>query len=172
MRVALMGYSRSGKDEVGKLFINNTDNMKRLAFGDGLREHFHGLFGDMPNKPREGYEKFGRVCREIQPNVWIDIAAWHVKQGGSYVITDLRQPSEAKWARSVGFKIIFVDADWEIRRERARAIGDAEFFPINESEAMIDTIEYDHKILNNWTIDEATKQVINIIQKIVGGSHQ
>lgn len=173
MKIALMGYARSGKDTVAQMIRGELNKVWTAAFGDELKVQFHKTFSDIPAdpKPRDGYEKFGQVLREIDPDIWIKPVHGLMKfieanwADRHIVVTDLRQPNEAKWAKENGFTIVYVHASDEIRM--GRAAGDAQWHSINSSEAEIWMIDYDYCIYNEDNERVLLEQVKRMIQGLV-----
>lgn len=165
MKIALVGYSRSGKDSVAEI-INNMTPTIQMAFAGEMKDSFHDMFPHIPRdpKPRMEYEKYGQAMREIYSDVWIDKVAEEVKCYGdnfSIIITDVRKPNEADWCKANGFTIVQVLANEDARRERA--VGETMFVPILPSEMGMWRIAPDHTIINNGTYQEleaATKELI------------
>lgn len=173
MKIALMGYARSGKDTVANMIKEELGKVWTVAFGDELKVQFHKTF-DIPAdpKPRDGYEKFGQALREIDPAIWIKPVQGLVKfieanwRGRHIVITDLRQVNEAKWVKENGFTIVYIHADPHVRQ--ARAVGDKEWHSINSSEAEIWMIDYDYCIWNEADENNLRIQVKNLINDHLG----
>ena len=169
MRIALLGYARSGKDTVCDLIAKNYGGtILQLAFGEALRNSFHSLF-DIPKnpKPRKEYEAYGEAMRRIDEDVWVKKVADAVDFWGDFVvpvITDLRQPNEHKWCKENGFIIVKVEATDSIREERST--NDTTFVPVNYSERNIENLEYDYLITNNGTMDQLEKEILKLLERI------
>ena len=154
-----MAYARSGKDEIYSIIRGTSkEEVGRLAFGDALRGYAHKITDvKLEPKPRWLYEQFGKAMRDIDPDVWVkqlEKTYQLALQEGitSFVITDLRQPNEYKWAKENGFTIVFVECDESIRKERSQ--GDTNWVAINPSETdMADQIP-DFVIWNEGSLDE------------------
>jgi hypothetical protein len=169
MKIALMGYARSGKDSIYSLIQKHKlGYVHRMAFGDALRFKFHRMFMDIPEdpKPREGYEIFGKAMRDIDKDFWVKQLSSLYRsmelQGENIVITDLRQPNEAAWCRANGFKIVYVDADPSLRRERS--ITDSNWKAINESEKHIENMEADYVLFNQGSMEDLENEVIMMLR--------
>lgn len=154
MRIALMGYARSGKDTIAKIMEKHLNGTTvDLAFGDALKFHYHELFTVHDGiKARDGYEKFGQAMRDIDPNVWVNALEKEyntvVDRGfNNIIITDLRQPNEYKWCKENGFTVVKVDAPATIRK--VRAMNDSSFNAVNYSEMFIKDLKADYEILND-----------------------
>jgi dephospho-CoA kinase len=182
VKIALTGKLRSGKDTAANhIYIRHSFN--RVAFGDALKKNAHATFPWVSefSKPRELYQQFGQLMRQIEPDVWIKHAERAVKGAidanvnigagkVGVVITDLRQPNEYEWARENGFTIIRVTAPDEDRLWRAKLAGDdfTEADLEHETESHIDGFSVDYTVENNGTIDGLKAQVDAIIAKING----
>lgn len=175
MRIALLGYARSGKGEVAKLIsqwlVLNGDGMARtLSFGEELKKRFHEAFPEIPKepKPRLGYEKFAKLARDFDEDFWVKCLDWKHKLLGeiydNFTIDDLRQSNEAEWCRTNGFHIVYVQADPHLRKERSA--NDTEWVAINESEKEIGIIGEDYVIVNSGSMEELAQEVYNIMEEI------
>lgn len=175
MKLALMGYARSGKDSVAEIIENEMFPVEKFAFGTELKRMFHEAFPNIPlnPKPRRGYEIFGKAMRDIDKNVWVNKVSKRVNYYEKYspdcnfIITDLRQPNEADWCRDNGFYVIYVHAAEDLRRERSQ--GDSEFIAVNESESEIWMIDSDFTIYNNGSLtglEQSVKEVLNSIRQL------
>lgn len=178
MKIALMGYARSGKDEIcsilrGYFKETNRGDVVQLAFGNALRKYAHELT-DVPTepKPRWLYEQFGKAMRDIDPDVWVkqvDKNYQSALRNGfeHFVITDLRQPNEYQWAKDNGFIIVYVDAKEEIRKERSK--GDSNWVAVNPSETEIANLEWKISIVNNGKKESLEKCVEAVVKTVEGG---
>jgi dephospho-CoA kinase len=126
------------------------------------------MFPNIPwnPKPRMEYERFGKAMRDIDENVWINKVARNVDQNAKYsiIITDVRQPNEAKWCKENGFTLIYVNASDYVRRERAN--NETTFLPVLPSESEMWTIDSDYTIDNSGTREELEAQVATLLQKL------
>src|SRR5690625_553508 len=133
VRIALTGRMRSGKTTVANI-LSVEYGFHELAFGDALKRHADELFEGssvypdeyvdisevrghevdpfrIKRKNRRLYQDFGQAIRQLDADVWIR----QVEQSLAvlenfvsikrFVISDLRQPNEYKWARANGFII-------------------------------------------------------------------
>jgi dephospho-CoA kinase len=175
MKIALLGYARSGKDTVAGIISKNAKNPTvQLAFGTRLKSLFHETFPDVPMvpKPRNGYERFGKAMRDIDKEVWINHVAKMLEKCEAYevdfncIITDVRQLNEVEWCKANGFHLIYVNSWDRLRRERSE--GDSEFNEVNESERELWVINSDYVIFNNGTLADLEAQVVEILDEIGG----
>lgn len=175
MKVALMGYARSGKDTFGNLLKHHNVNKttRNIAFGDELRYKMSELFPDLPTnpKPRRELELFAKACRSIDEDVWVKALArryGRLLEAGveDFIITDMRQPNEAKWATQNGFVIVKVESDMRFRSERST--GDTVFSAVNESEKYLHTIYPDWVIRNDGDLEELEMEAVNLLKILEG----
>jgi dephospho-CoA kinase len=79
--------------------------------------------------------------------------------------TDVRQPNEVNALREKGFVIIKVEADEEIRLERARVKDD--YFTLedlnHETETAVDTLDVDFTLFNNLGFEDLYQTVDFIV---------
>ncbi|SEN21108.1 hypothetical protein [Paenibacillus sp. OV219] len=176
MKIALVGYARSGKDTVASIIQELCPPIVTLSFADEMKNMFHDTFPNVPRipKPRDGYEKFGMSMREIDENVWINKLAksfsmWECS-GAGIIITDVRMPNEAQWCRENGFAIVCVSTKDEVRRDRA-AEGET-FHKVNTSEQELWQIDWDYIIGNSGTREELEINVARFINCLVNGTPQ
>ncbi|KRE33459.1 AAA family ATPase [Paenibacillus sp. Soil724D2] len=173
MKIALMGYARSGKDTVAELIGRKVSKINPLAFGTALKMMYHETFPLIPflPKPRKGYERFGEAMRSFDENVWVrklenryKLLQYLSENNGNFIITDLRQPNEAAWCKANGFTIVYVHAHEEDRK--ARAAEDSEFMYVNPSEEQIWMINRDYTIYNIGTEAELEHEVKLLLQQM------
>ena len=168
MIIALSGKKGSGKDTIGKYFINK--GFKRIAFADALKDICKIMFnlsdeqlnGDLKesidiryNKtPREILQYIGSLMRDnldnliqnMGKNIWINIVNnLIINNGYNYVITDLRYQNEYEFINNLklkGFNIKFINV-----------IRDNISTNYNNHESEKDILPCDYTIYNNDTID-------------------
>lgn len=166
--IGLIGKMRAGKDTVAELLAQEYRGFfQRVAYGDALKEHYHAIFGYSEGKDRKGYQTFGQDCRKIDLNIWMKHAAVTIDRiriadpAANVVVTDVRQPNEAKQLREMGAFLIRVNARDEVRLERMRANGDN--FTLadldHETESHIDSFEVDYELYNNHGLAELIAQL-------------
>ena len=170
MKIALVGYARSGKDTVGNMLRAFHDSyVIRGAFGDQMKLSFHETFQHVPMlpKPRKEYEQYAQSMRDIDEDVWVkamDREFNRFSKDANWVITDLRQQNEERWCRENGFTIVRVDTPTVVRR--LRSVGDSSFEAINNSERQIHAIRHDYIIYNNVTHEQLEKQVKQLLKEL------
>lgn len=175
MKIALMGYARSGKGEVAKLIndwliMNGEGIVRTLSFGEELKTRFHEAFPEIPAdpKPRLGYEKFAKLGRDFDEDFWVKCLNWKYKLLGeiynNFTIDDLRQSNEAEWCRANGFHIVYVQANSKLREERSA--GDTEWVAVNVSEREIVTIEPDYVLVNSGSLEDLAREVHQLMEEL------
>ncbi|MDR7207634.1 dephospho-CoA kinase [Priestia megaterium] len=177
IKIAVTGEIRSGKDTVCEYIMRRIYDCEKLYFAEGIekiiREFFPEAFAN--GKPRKHFQDIGTFMRTINANVWVEYTAnkyylHNELSSPNFICTDLRQPNEYEWLKSEGFTVIKVDADFEIRKERALKAGDnftEETFnhPVEQA---IRSLPYDYLITNNTTLEDLFEQVDYILQKFEG----
>lgn len=178
MRIALVGKMRSGKDTVGKYFMNY-HGFKRFAFAEGitniLNEHFPEIMAQ--GKPRGMYLGIGQQFREYEPNVWINYTDRQIKEylkenpSGDIVITDTRQLNEYKYLKDNGFIVIKVEAKVDTRIKRMQELGDT--FSTkdleHDTEKQAEAMPFDYLIHNDGTVEELFEKVERVLINIRRG---
>lgn len=185
VKIGLVGGIRSGKDTVANYLQEliathyTNDSTLTLGFSDGitqiLEDYLPGVFNE--GKPREAYQVIGQTFRRFNPDVWIEQALETIEvtemlyPNSHYIIRDVRQPNEAEALRSLGFTIIKVVADKDIRIQRATESNDnytLEDFN-HETEISIDQITADHVIINDSTLDDLYDTVEDVLLSYQSG---
>jgi hypothetical protein len=164
--VCLAGVSGAGKDTAGARLVER-HGFERVAIADPMKAVMMTLFNLSPDDlwgasrnavhphlgrpPRELYQRFGRACVEIDPEVWLRPFCARVgailKRGGRVVCTDLRTNEELDAARSLGSVV------WLIRRSRAGAPGAMARDATETAMASADRSAFDEVIDNDGTLD-------------------
>jgi dephospho-CoA kinase len=173
MKIAVTGEIRSGKDSVCDYIMSNVPNCERLYFAEGIEEIIRKYFPEAFKfgKPRKHFQDIGQFMRSIDKDVWVKFTAEKYELLNSisnynFLCTDLRQPNEYEWLKENGFIVIKVDAEFQLRKERALKAGDVfteETFnhPVEQA---IRSLPYDYLITNNTTLDDLYKQVDFILE--------
>lgn len=188
IRIALTGRMRSGKSLIAN-HLAREYGLRTVSFGDSLKYYADEIFPHFTEritkkdelfggeilvgvkKPRQLYQRFGQMMREIDEDIWIQHAERTVesledsRSVKGVVIDDLRQPNEYIWARDHGFTIIRVNANEDTRLERARALGDS--FEIedlrHETEMYVDDYEVAVDIWNDGEDAEDLKRRVDVV---------
>ena len=161
MIIGLMGYARSGKDEVAKILVNKF-GFERRAFADKIRDmlyEMNPMVGTEPLQIRidsDGWEeakrhpevrrlmqKLGVAARNnISQNVWVIPVITSMEQTERYVISDVRFENEVYSIKAMGGEI------WRIERP---GVG-----PVNNhvSETGLENLSADRTLLNSGTLED------------------
>lgn len=188
MNIAICGKLRSGKDAASRHLCEKY-GYTRFAFGDELKRYADELFGvHGGGKRRELYQKFGQLCREIDPDVWVrkcfDSVEQHIEAYDTYldypelhnapikpfraVISDTRQPNEYNRCRAERFVFIRVTAPDGIRINRAVESGDLFDYAdlVHETENHVDSFEVDYEIVNDGTLEQLHAKIDSVMEAI------
>jgi hypothetical protein len=168
-RIGLAGKIRSGKDTVAD-YLGDKYKFKAFAFANGIKQVCCMLDLEPTDgrKPRALYQGIGQDVRKYDPDVWVNYLFKRVNQldpETNIVVTDVRQPNEVNALREKGFVIIKVEADEEIRLERARVKDD--YFTLedlnHETETAVDTLDVDFTLFNNLGFEDLYQTVDFIV---------
>lgn len=174
MKIAVAGNIRSGKDTLSDYFIE-MNNLHQLAFAEGIADVIDRYFPDARKngKPRKHYQVIGQAFRELNPDIWVEWLDAELKKYPdipNIIVTDLRQPNEYDYLAKNGFTIVKVEADFEIRKERALKAGDnfnIEAFN-HETEMHIAAMPCDYLVSNNDTLEGLYMQADFILKELKG----
>ena len=172
--IGLTGHAGTGKDTVRAMLEQR--GFVGLAFADPIRQMIRDLFSS--NGISESYmderalkeqpipqlglsyrhlaqtlgTEWGRRC--LGEGFWLNIAAAYMADITtqtfgplSFVISDVRFPNEAAWVKQRGGQL------WRIVRHDAPPVRD------HDSERLIDSLPYDQRIVNDWTLDDLEEAV-------------
>lgn len=126
--IGLTGFARSGKDEVGRILVEEL-GFKRIAMADALKEIVRRADLDLQDemgwpmpasmalerwgpdevKERTNYRgvlvALGVAAREVLgPSIWVRAVSQTIEESGpevSWVVTDVRYQNEAEWLRAL-----------------------------------------------------------------------
>lgn len=180
--IAFLGGTRSGKDTAYQYIKSLGYPVKRVAFGDVLKEQFHSIFTEIPvsPKPIKEYVEYGQALRSIDSLVFIrpTIGAvlshrnWREQtfpdEPMSYIFTDVRQPNELEAFLKLGGVVVRVatsEKEQSLRMEVEGVTPTKEIFKA-PTEQHYKTFEYDHLIYNTGTIEEYHEQILNFLEVI------
>lgn len=178
MIIGLMGYARSGKDTVADYLVRHHGFVK-MAFADPMREALYRLsplitIADMTGVPlktavdglgwetvkadspdvRELLQRMGtEVGREMfGEDFWVDYAMKKAEEHERVVFSDVRFQNEAKVVAKSGVL-------WRVIRPN---VG-----PVNNhiSERDVDAVKADFTILNDSTLEDLNKNIVNGLSK-------
>jgi hypothetical protein len=104
MIVGITGYAGSGKDAMGKCFVDN-HGYTRVAFADSVKlmalDH-HGWDGRKDEAGRALLQEVGSMMRDEYEHYWVDAAFAEVAKHTDVVLTDLRYANELARLRQLG----------------------------------------------------------------------
>ena len=104
MIVGITGYAESGKDSLGKCFVDN-HGYTRVAFADAVKlmalDH-HGWDGRKDEAGRALLQEVGSMMRDEYEHYWVDAAFAEVAKHEHVVLTDLRYANELARLRQLG----------------------------------------------------------------------
>ena len=178
-KIALTGKLRSGKDTVADMMIK--DGFHQCKLSSGIAEIIQRYFSSDCSasdkaKLRNHYTTIGQALRGLHEDVWIDHTWKLINQKWKYlggkdlpiIVTDVRQQNEADFFREKGFLIVKIEADEDIRIQRAKEkdsdFDESELF--HETELSVDNIKEDVLIINNGSLEELEEKVDNLLQLI------
>ena len=182
LKIALFGKMRSGKDTVGRILIEDY-NFSGAALGNAIGNIIEMYFPKAleRGKPRKHYQFIGQAFRQLDEDVWVnylldnlDIETYIYNcrllrmSPNNLVITDGRQPNEAKRLKEKGFIIVKVTTRDDIRLERIKKAGDvfSEQDLNHETELSVDLINPDFEICNNGTLDDLKERVKTLLEEL------
>lgn len=167
-KIAFTGQLRSGKSALTNYVVTFYD-FQPFAFASELKRTFHHLFPNIKRepKPREYYQRYGQLMRQIDENVWIDATMRDVERyiksvgccacnDARVLIEDARQANEIERLKAEGFVIIRITAPMELRIKRALEAGDD--FTVHdlahETETEVTKFTVDYEIVNDGELTE------------------
>lgn len=184
VRIGILGEIRAGKDSVARIIEDYleedpTAEIGKVAFSNGIHDVIKMIMPETyeGGKPRALLQQLGQFLRGFKEDVWIDylLNSSQYKQleesNGHIIVTDVRQPNEARRLQEQGYVLIKVTADKEIRLQRALAEGD-NFDPAmleHETELVVHKCPYDFEIDNSGSVEDLQVAVINMLDKLVEG---
>jgi hypothetical protein len=176
--ICISGHSGSGKDTVGTYLIEQY-GFARVAIADPIKHLIMGLFeldpeqlwGDGRNivdrrlgaSPREIYQRFGDVCRAIDPEIWL--RKWQSRVNTrldarlDVVCTDLRTPPELEAARALGGVV------WRLKRDTSGAPGSLGTHPTERALDDTPLHMFDEVIENNGPLDVLFRTIEVLMQR-------
>jgi hypothetical protein len=175
--ICLAGVSGAGKDTVGA-FLARNHGFERVALADPLKVTMMTLFQLGPNQlwgedrnvvdprlgrsPRELYQRFGQVCVELDPEVWLRPFRMRVESllgaGGRVVCTDLRTGAEWRAARALGATL------WLVERPGAGAPGALASHATEREVAGAARSEFDSVLHNDGSLDALHAKIEQLLR--------
>ena len=169
MKIALVGKARSGKDTVADYLVAHY-GFTEYKFSKGIRDVINLVRGEDATKNRRELQDVGQgLRRALGEDVWVNYTLATVKGDTPVVISDCRQPNEAKRLREEGYLLIRVESDEEVRVQRMLAAGDTFTREDLNHETEQIGFECDSIIHNNGSLEELYAQVEQHIDTLRGG---
>ncbi|MEH7117247.1 hypothetical protein V7128_07470 [Neobacillus vireti] len=183
VKLALLGEIRAGKDTVAQIIshelnkLDTNNHVQFLAFANGIHKVIEQFFPDAykQGKPRKHLQHIGQSFRELNPDIWVDMLfnsiPYQIAKEHKFhiLVTDVRQPNEAKRLQEEGFKVIKITASKEVRIARMKAQGD-NFNPEDlehETEKVVHQCPYDYLIDNSFSIDVLEQRINGILKEVL-----
>lgn len=179
--IMLIGQMRTGKDTIYKILEEEGFYVKRVAFGDVMKEKFYELFPQYKKRPKPIKEivHFGQTLRVIDPDIWVNLTIGGLKvddlmrdQYGlpapSLVFTDVRQWNEYKACREQGCIAIRVHSQDGIKAQRMRVLGEEvnpDLFTAGTEEEL-KSFPHEYSIWNNGSFEGLRAQIKAIVLDI------
>lgn len=172
--IGVAGLARTGKDTVGQ-YLTQQYNYVRVSLADPIKHYIHVLNPYLADgrrivdvveeigieaakeieEVRRLYQVFGTdVGRDIDNNMWLNLAGRRLDQLEKAVITDVRFPNEAEFVRERGGVVIYID------RPAAVKVNN------HASENGLCSEYYDYLIVNNGNLAQLHFKVDTILQKL------
>lgn len=174
MIVGFAGRRRSGKDTAAQVLVQA--GFERVLFAGPLKNMIRcllreqGVPDDVTEAMIEGHLKEtpspflnGRSARHamqtigtewgrelIDENLWVDATMRAARQHRRVVITDCRFPNEVAAIKAAGGTVVRVTRPWTST-------------DTHPSEALIDTLEVDHELVNDGTIGQLQDKVRDLL---------
>lgn len=162
MNIAFMGQQCAGKTEAAN-YIAKKLGYKPVKFIDKLYQ-INKLLG--VNKNRGFMQDMGELIRKYFGRDFFVYNFMETnKNKNNLVSDDVRKLIELEAVQNLGFVSVFIEADENIRKQRATNLG-LEFIPNHPAELEISEVEKRcmYKIYNNSTFDDFYEQIDRIIK--------
>ncbi|MBQ9688946.1 hypothetical protein IJV79_04865 [bacterium] len=164
--IIFSGKQYSGKDTVGKIFLEQLKNFKRCAMGDIIKIQYgkeHNLTLNEVEKNKAIYRQdlinLGNWGRSQSPDYWIKRI---ISEPGNLIVTDVRVQHEYETFKNAGAIAIRVEATPETRSKRGPLIGSDDVTEIG-----LDHIKnWDYVINNDGSYEDLVKNSLKIIKEI------
>lgn len=173
--VSISGKARSGKDYLAGLLVRSNMKYTRTALGDPIKDIYKTLYGSTNKKDRTALIMIGQGLRKEDPHIWIKtwlrLAVESLKYDDSsrLVVTDVRQPNEFSFFKTLGALTVRVVANEQERRnliEKKDGKGALSDKLLNdETESHSGSFDVDIEVKNNYdnTFYKEVSQVMNLI---------
>ena len=180
MKVAVFGKIRAGKGLVIETLKDYFEKIgfttEHLEFSDPVRDVVNTLFPwNNGVKDREVYIKTAQHLRKMNEDIWVDCLRYMIQNSKAEVVFvgGFRQENEYRMLKELGFSLIKVEADEEIRYKRCVDSNDKferETLK-NHTENVMEEFEFDYYITNNATVEELREKVLTVGKDLVFKKH-
>jgi len=182
--IAFIGKTRAGKDLAFKILCEMGFDVKRIAFGDVMKEKFFELFPHIPLEPKPTQEliHFGQSMRVIDPEIWVRLTLGRLTFGGrvaglydfkpeTAIFTDVRQQNEYDSVKARGALLVRLHAPEDLRVQRMLELGETVSKEVLEAptEKTLEGFECDYNIYNHGDIGEFYRDLVELIYQIQSG---
>lgn len=153
--IGLIGLAGSGKDTIADIICAEL-NYKRASFAAALKQICFemGWNGDKDAKGRKLLQDVGMAFRAYDDNIWVNKTSSHLDDQSTYVFTDVRFSNEAHYIKTSRNGIIIRVVRPELKLSETHQ---------HISESGQKDIEADYNVINDGTIEDLRKLIINII---------
>lgn len=153
MKIALVGKSGTGKSEVSR-HLAERYGLKHIKTGSVCRQISHLLFG---NDDKANTQRLDDQLTKIDPSIFLRAVLRDVDTTEPIVIDALRFKSDYALARQMGYSIIRVVANADVRIQRLQMRGQV-FIPetdgMHRSEVELDDVPVDFEVVNDGSISD------------------
>lgn len=184
-KIAVIGQQCSGKTSAAKLFKKYFDASYVVKIADPIYDTLAALRQD---KHRSFMQQFADLAKEhFGENVLVDVFIENVKfiekqkqqedmmsgkeRNALIVCDDIRFPYELGTVRELGFNLVAVKADTEVRKQRAEAQG-FDFIENHNSELLVPQLipkaDFIIPELPLYSIDQLDEHCQDILRQVLG----
>lgn len=166
IRIAVSGKARSGKDTTCDYLIDKINNITKLTFATPLYDCLYSCQDILEldrKKDRNFLQTVGDWARNINIDIFANIAEHKIQRLSNIIVSDLRFPNEYEMLKRNNFILIRVHRDTDESVEGSLNNLQQQ----HQSEVLLDNHEFDYYINNDGTIEELYKKIDNIIEEII-----
>lgn len=176
--LAISGKARSGKDTLAKKVGESAYTNLVVALGDPIKEIARTLYGSYTGKNRDALIMIGQGLREKDPHIWVK--TWLRKAISeiqtaiendflgvpSFTVSDVRQPNEFTFFKSLGATTVRIDSNEERRLELIEELDGSEGLDDkllnDETELHINSFPAEFILFNEYdkTFDDEAKVIV------------
>ena len=179
-KIGIIGQQCSGKSTVAKLIqeLNEDSTVYVLKFAEPIYQSWSALHQDFKN--RGFMQEFSDVAKKycgqdvfvkcFEENVSLFENEMFAESNCILICDDIRYIHECDTAKKMGFKVLGVESDRSIRKERAEKEG-LDFIENHSSETEVPYLlsEADYVLINNVPIDHLRDNTRIIFERMFGG---